>query len=236
MRDLFTSFKDNCGFGLLASIDNTPSHRNLEDAITSLSRMMHRGAVAADGKTGDGSGLLLSIPKKFFRKEAKKEGITLPDVYAVAMVFSKNEKDFDIIKEVCENNDLKVVYTRTVPVDTDALGEQALVSLPTIKQVFIAPYSLMGARRFDALVYLSRKEIESKISEDRNFYIPSFSTTVVSYKGLVMPTHIKEFYQDLANEKFEISFCLFHQRFSTNTLPKWRASSTISVQLHIMAK
>jgi len=100
MRDLFTSFKDNCGFGLLASIDNTPSRRNLEDAVTSLSRMMHRGAVAADGKTGDGSGLLLSIPKKFFRKEAKKEGITLPDVYAVAMVFSKNEKDLDIIKEV----------------------------------------------------------------------------------------------------------------------------------------
>ena len=222
MRDLFTSFKDNCGFGLLASIDNTPSHRNLEDAVTSLSRMMHRGAVAADGKTGDGSGLLLSIPRKFFAKSAKKEGITLPDTYAVAMVFSKNEKDFDIIKEVCQNNDLKCIHTREVPVDTDALGEQALASLPTIKQVFVAPNSIMGARRFDALVYLSRKEIEAKISDDRNFYIPSFSTSVVSYKGLVMPTHIKAFYQDLGDEDFEISFCLFHQRFSTNTLPEWR--------------
>ncbi len=222
MRDLFTSFKDNCGFGLLASIDNTPSHRNLEDAVTSLSRMMHRGAVAADGKTGDGSGLLLSIPRKFFAKSAKKEGITLPDTYAVAMVFSKNEKDFDIIKEVCQNNDLKCIHTREVPVDTDALGEQALASLPTIKQVFVAPNSIMGARRFDALVYLSRKEIEAKIADDRNFYIPSFSTSVVSYKGLVMPTHIKAFYQDLGDEDFEISFCLFHQRFSTNTLPEWR--------------
>ncbi len=222
MRDLFTSFKDNCGFGLLASIDNTPSHRNLEDAVTSLSRMMHRGAVAADGKTGDGSGLLLSIPRKFFAKSAKKEGITLPDTYAVAMVFSKNEKDFDIIKEVCQNNDLKCIHTREVPVDTDALGEQALASLPTIKQVFVAPNSIMGARRFDALVYLSRKEIEVKIADDRNFYIPSFSTSVVSYKGLVMPTHIKAFYQDLGDEDFEISFCLFHQRFSTNTLPEWR--------------
>lgn len=232
MRDLFTSFKDNCGFGLLASIDNTPSHRNVEDAVTSLSRMMHRGAVAADGKTGDGSGLLLSIPRKFFAKVAKKDEITLPDVYAVAMVFSKNEKDFDVIKEVCENNDLKVIYTRTVPVDTDALGEQALVSLPTIKQVFIAPYSLMGARRFDALVYLSRKEIEAKISDDRDFYIPSFSTSVVSYKGLVMPTHIKEFYQDLAHEDFEISFCLFHQRFSTNTLPEWRLAQPFRTIAH----
>ncbi len=232
MRDLFTSFKDNCGFGLLASIDNTPSHQNIEDAVTSLSRMMHRGAVAADGKTGDGSGLLLSIPRKFFAKVAKKEEITLPDVYAVAMIFSKNEKDFDVIKEVCENNDLKVIYARTVPVDTDALGEQALVSLPTIKQVFIAPYSLMGARRFDALVYLSRKEIEAKISDDRDFYISSFSTSVVSYKGLVMPTHIKEFYQDLAHEDFEISFCLFHQRFSTNTLPEWRLAQPFRTIAH----
>ena len=232
MRDLFTSFKDNCGFGLLASIDNTPSHKNLEDAVTSLSRMMHRGAVAADGKTGDGSGLLLSIPKKFFAKVAKKEGITLPDAYAVAMVFSKNEKDFETIKEVCENNDLKVIYRREVPVNTDALGEQALETLPTITQIFVAPHSIMGARRFDALVYLSRKEIEAKISDDRDFYIPSFSTSVVSYKGLVMPTHIKEFYQDLANEDFEISFCLFHQRFSTNTLPEWRLAQPFRAIAH----
>jgi len=232
MRDLFTSFKDNCGFGLLASIDNTPSHRNLEDAVTALSRMMHRGAVAADGKTGDGSGLLLSIPKKFFEKSAKKENITLPELYAVAMVFSKNEQDFEIIKEVCQNNDLKCIYTREVPVNTDALGEQALESLPTIKQVFVAPSSIMGAKRFDALVYLSRKEIEARIPDDRNFYIPSFSTSVVSYKGLVMPTHIKAFYTDLADENFEISFCLFHQRFSTNTLPEWRLAQPFRTIAH----
>ena len=232
MRDLFTSFKDNCGFGLLASIDNTPSHRNLEDAITSLSRMMHRGAIAADGKTGDGSGLLLSIPKKFFAKEAKREGITLPDNYAVAMVFSRDKKDFDTIQEICENNDLRLLYTREVPIDTDALGEQAIETLPNITQVFVAPNSLMGSRRFDALVYLSRKEIENSLKDSRDFYIPSFSTTVVSYKGLVMPTHIKEFYIDLANKEFEISFCLFHQRFSTNTLPQWKLAQPFRMIAH----
>jgi len=232
MRDLFTSFKDNCGFGLLASIDNTPSHKNLEDAVTSLSRMMHRGAVAADGKTGDGSGLLLSLPKSFFNKEASKDGIELPETYAVAMVFSNNESDFDVIKAVCENNDLNVLYTRTVPVDTNALGEQALASLPTIKQVFVAPKSAVAANRFEALVYLSRKEIESELIEDTTFYIPSFSTSVVSYKGLVMPTHIKEFYKDLANEEFEISFCLFHQRFSTNTLPEWKLAQPFRMIAH----
>jgi glutamate synthase (NADPH/NADH) large chain len=232
MRDLFTSFKDNCGFGLLASIDNTPSHKNLEDAVTSLSRMMHRGAIAADGKTGDGSGLLLSLPKSFFNKEAAAEGIELPETYAVAMVFSSNETDFDVINSVCENNDLKVLYTRTVPIDTNALGEQALASLPRIKQVFVAPKSAVAANRFEALIYLSRKEIEAALIEDKTFYIPSFSPSVISYKGLVMPTHIKEFYRDLENEDFEISFCLFHQRFSTNTLPEWKLAQPFRMIAH----
>ena len=232
MQDLFTSFKDNCGFGLLASIDNRPSHKNLEDAITSLSRMMHRGAIAADGKTGDGSGLLLSLPKSFFAKEAQKEGVELPNTYAVAMVFSNNESDFETIKAVCENNDLEVVYRRTVPVDTNALGEQALASLPMIKQLFVTPKSAVASNRFEALIYLSRKEIEAKLKEDSDFYIPSFSSSVISYKGLVMPTHIKEFYIDLENPDFEISFCLFHQRFSTNTLPKWRLAQPFRMIAH----
>lgn len=232
MQDLFTSFKDNCGFGLLASIDNKPSHRNLEDAVTSLSRMMHRGAVAADGKTGDGAGLLLSLPKSFFAKDAAAQGIELPETYAVAMVFSRNASDFTVIQKVCEHNDLNILYTRTVPVDTNALGEQALASLPTMKQIFVAPKGAVAANRFEALVYLSRKEIEAELKEDGDFYIPSFSTSVVSYKGLVMPTHIKEFYKDLANPDFEISFCLFHQRFSTNTLPQWKLAQPFRMIAH----
>ncbi|HHD78794.1 MAG TPA: glutamate synthase large subunit, partial [Epsilonproteobacteria bacterium] len=232
MQDLFTSFKDNCGFGLLASIDNVPSHKNLEDAITSLSRMMHRGAIAADGKTGDGSGLLLSLPKSFFAKDAQQNGVTLPEAYAVAMVFSNKSTDFEVITKVCENNGLRVLYTRTVPVDTNALGVQALASLPTMKQVFVAPATEDAANRFEALVYLSRKEIEAALMHDETFYIPSFSTSVVSYKGLVMPTHIKEFYKDLANPEFEISFCLFHQRFSTNTLPQWKLAQPFRMIAH----
>ena len=232
MRDLYTSFKDNCGFGLLASIDNEPSHKNLDDAVTALSRMMHRGAIAADGKTGDGSGLLLSIPRKFFAKVAQKEGVVLPKHYAVAMVFHKNPEDLETIREICENNDLTVYFSREVPVDTNALGEQAIETLPTITQLFIVPDSLMGTRRFDALIYLSRKEIERKLAGDPDFYIPSFSSSVVSYKGLVMPTHIKEFYTDLQDEDFEIAFCLFHQRFSTNTLPQWKLAQPFRMIAH----
>ncbi len=232
MRDLFTSFKDNCGFGLLASIDNKPTHKNLDDAVTALSRMMHRGAIAADGKTGDGSGLLLSIPKKFFAKVAEKDGVVLPELYAVAMVFHKSDDELDRLKDICKNNDLCVYYTREVPINTDALGEQALETLPRITQVFVAPDSLMGTRRFDALIYLSRKEMENSMKDNPDFYIASFSSSVVSYKGLVMPTHIKEFYPDLAEKDFEISFCLFHQRFSTNTLPQWKLAQPFRMIAH----
>ncbi len=232
MRDLFTSFKDNCGFGLLASIDNKATHKNLDDAVRALSRMMHRGAIAADGKTGDGSGLLLSIPRKFFAKKAKAEGVILPEQYAVAMVFHREDSELETIREVCEANDLRIDFQREVPVNTDALGEQALQSLPRITQLFVAPNSLMGSRRFDALVYLSRKEAEHRLKDRPDFYIPSFSSSVVSYKGLVMPTHIQEFYSDLADEDFEIAFCLFHQRFSTNTLPQWKLAQPFRMIAH----
>ncbi len=232
MQDLFTSFKDNCGFGLLASIDNTPSRENLEDAVTALSRMIHRGAIAADGKTGDGSGLLLSIPREFFSRELANEGIDLPSTYAVAVLFSKDEDDLTVFREVCEKNDLHLLHTRTVPVNTDALGEQAIETLPDIYHIFVAPDSLMGRRRFEALLYLSRKEIEKALGDKEDFYIPSFSSAVISYKGLVMPTHLKEFYVDLADPDFAISFALFHQRFSTNTLPKWKLAQPFRMIAH----
>ena len=147
--DLLTSFKDNCGFGLVADMKNRPSHKNLEDAITSLERMMHRGAVAADGKTGDGSGLLLSMPDSFMRKMATQSGIDLPEIYAVAMIFTRDLKNIDTFSEFCGINDLKVVFKRTVPVDISALGQQALESLPQIIQVFVVPNTLMSSKRFD---------------------------------------------------------------------------------------
>ncbi len=220
--DLLTSFKDNCGFGLVAHLRNKPSHKNLEHAIVSLERMMHRGAIAADGKSGDGSGLLLSMPDSFMRNIAKDKGIDLPQEYAVAMIFTREPSELEIFEEYCEKNDLKVLLKREVPVNTNALGKLALETLPHIYQVFVIPNSIIAAKRFDAMVYLTRKECEHALKNSKDFYIPTFSSKVIAYKGLVMPTHIKEFYPDLANEEFKISFALFHQRFSTNTLPQWR--------------
>ncbi len=229
---LLKSFKDNCGFGLLASIDNKPTHQNVEDAITALERMMHRGAVAADGKSGDGSGLLFGMPKEFMKKIANGYGVELPKLFAVGMLFLEDEKQKDVITEQCEKNDLKVLFYRDVPVNTDALGEQALKSLPKIVQVFITPSSIIATKRFEALLYLTRREIEAKLKTSEDFYIPSFSSNTISYKGLVMPTHIKEFYPDLSDEDFKVGFALFHQRFSTNTLPQWRLAQPFRAIAH----
>ena len=129
MQDLFTSFKDNCGFGLLASIDNTPSHKNLEDAITSLSRMMHRGAIAADGKTGDGAGILIDIPHDFFTANCS---FKLPSAgnYAVSNVFlpkKKNQQTFciTVFEKHFKEQGLEILGWRNVPVDTSVLGKLA---------------------------------------------------------------------------------------------------------------
>lgn len=193
---------------------------------------MHRGAVAADGKTGDGSGLLLSMPHEFMRATATEAGVELPEMYAVAVVFTRDAANLEVFEKICNTNDLKVVLDRTVPVDTNVLGEQALSTLPSIHHIFVTPNSLMATQRFDALLYLSRKEIEHALVNDGDFYIPSMSARVVSYKGLIMPTHIKEFYTDLQDENFKISFALFHQRFSTNTLPKWRLAQPFRTIAH----
>lgn len=232
MMDLLTSYRDNCGFGALAHIKNIPSHSIVEDAITALERMMHRGAIAADGKSGDGSGLLFSLPTEFLKNEVKNAGIDLPELFAVAMVFFTEEKQIDIFKNICEQNDLSVIFNRKVPVNTDALGALALSKLPDIRQIFVVPNSLMATKRFDALLYLTRKEIEKALLDEEDFYITSFSSKVIVYKGLVMPTHIKEFYKDLDSKKFKASFALFHQRFSTNTLPKWRLAQPFRMLAH----
>lgn len=230
--DLLRSFKDNCGFGLIANIDNRASHETLERAITALERMMHRGAIAADGKTGDGSGLLLSMPTSYMRKVALEHGIELPQMFAVATVFTRVKKHLEVLSDVCTRNDLKVLLKREVPVDINALGQQAIETKPHIYHIFIVPNSIMATQRFDALLYLSRKETEHALEDDEDFYIPSMSSKVLSYKGLVMPTHIKEFYKDLQDPEFKISFSLFHQRFSTNTLPKWRLAQPFRAVAH----
>lgn len=221
MLDLLTASRENCGCGMIANYRNKPTRQMTLDAIEALCRMIHRGAIAADGKSGDGSGLLFSMPEEFMLRVATENNIDLPERYAVAMMFLTSDSQKELFAEICQKNDLKILLFRKVPINTDALGEQALSVLPQIIQAFVVPNALIATQRFDALLYLTRKEMEHRMKEDKDFYIASFSQRLISYKGLVMPTYIKEFYLDLQEEDFAVSFALFHQRFSTNTLPRW---------------
>ena len=221
MFDRLTSFKDNCGCGLMANCNNVPTRQMTLDALEALSRMIHRGAIAADGKSGDGSGMLFSMPHRFMEKIAEINGFDLPEKYAVAMLFIKSDEHREAFNEVCKKNDLKVLFYRKVPVNVNVLGELALKVIPHITQAFVVPNSLMSTKRFEPLLYLTRKEAEHQFRNDQDFYIASFSDKMISYKGLIMPNLVKEFYIDLQDDDFEVSFALFHQRFSTNTLPRW---------------
>ena len=230
--------KDSCGFGLIAHIDNKPSHWLVKTSIDSLARLTHRGAIAADGKSGDGCGLLLKTPEKFFRSKAKEMGAEAAELFAVGMVFFNQDAekaDFSktILKEEIEKEGLTVIGWRTVPVDTSACGEQALATLPAIEQVFVNAKAGMDNAALDCALYIARRRTEKRLEQhDDMFYVASLASNVISYKGLVMPEFLPVFYPDLGDPELESSQCVFHQRFATNTFPQWRLAQPFRFLAH----
>ena len=229
--------KDNCGFGLIAQMDNKPSHWLIETAIEALGNLTHRGAIGADGKTGDGCGLLMKKPDGFFREIADESGFVLSKHYAVGMVFlSQDKKQADanqaIVTAQLVAQKLDVQGWRDVPVDPEAAcGEQALSSLPIIRQVFVNAAAGMDNAAFERHLYIARRLSEKAVLDDA-FYIPTLSSQVVSYKGLMMPAYLADFYTDLKDKRMETAICVFHQRFSTNTLPQWRLAQPFRYLAH----
>jgi len=230
--------KDSCGFGLIAQMDGKPSHWLIQTAINSLACLTHRGAIAADGKTGDGCGLLLRKPDAFLRKVAQTENIELADSYAVGMVFlsqdaGARDKARATLGEELLRQGLTVAGWRKVPVDPSACGEEALKTLPVIEQVFVNPADGMDDAGFERNLYIARRRTEKTIEpDDDTFYIASLSSRVISYKGLVMPANLPVFYQDLNHDGIESSLAVFHQRFSTNTWPQWRLAQPFRFLAH----
>lgn len=220
-------FKDNCGFGLIAHMKGESCHHLVETAIHSLSCMTHRGGIAADGKTGDGCGLLLAMPKQFFRDEAKKlSDITLSEIFAVGTVFLNTDPALaqhskNILTKEIESDGLRVLAWRVVPTNNDALGEIALQSLPAFEQVIVNCPMGVTEVEFNRKLFLARRRAEQQLQNDPLFYVTTLCSTVISYKGLMMPAAIAEFYTDLADERLKSHIVVFHQRFSTNTLPRW---------------
>ena len=228
--------RDSCGFGLIANLDDLPSHWVIETSIAALARLTHRGAVAADGKTGDGCGLLIKFPTGFLRAVGEEAGFALNQRFAAGTVFLSQDEEMasaarQVINQAVDEIGLVVAGWRVVPVDPSACGERARATLPRIEQVFVNAPDGMPRGRFNRRLFLARRRSENRVV-DSDTYIASLSSVTISYKGMIMPSALPEFYPDLRDPRMESSVCLFHQRFSTNTLPQWRLAQPFRFLAH----
>jgi glutamate synthase (NADPH/NADH) large chain len=230
--------KGSCGFGLIAHMDDQPSHWLVRTAITALERLTHRGAVAADGKTGDGCGLLLKKPDAFLRAIAHEAGLILADEYASGLVFLApeemlRERARQALADALAAQGLDLAGWRLVPTDPSACGNEALKTLPHIEQVFVNAPAGMERGEFQRRLFLARRQAEKALeSQDPHFYMPSLAVDVIAYKGLVMPANLPVFFRDLDDARMESSLAVFHQRFSTNTWPQWRLAQPFRYLAH----
>jgi glutamate synthase (NADPH/NADH) large chain len=239
-KGLYTpgDFKDNCGFGLIAHTQGETSHDLLRTAIESLTCMTHRGGIAADGKTGDGCGLLLQKPDSFLRQVVKSDlNIELPQQYAVGMIFldldmAVADTQRQAMKQAFTDQGLEVAGFRVVPTNNDCLGPMAVDCLPRFEQVFVTSTLQCKAEEFAVKLYYARRKMEIALNDHENFYVCSLSETTLSYKGLMMPVDLPTFYTDLGDERMETAICIFHQRFSTNTAPRWPLAQPFRMLAH----
>ena len=210
---------DACGVGLIADLDNIPSHRIVANGLTVLKRLMHRGAVGNDPETGDGAGMLVQIPDAFFRRHVGN----LPPAgeYAVAMIFDGCGEE-PMIESIIKERGAGTIAWRDVPVDPDAIGRTARSTMPRIRQLFVKGTDERGA-------FVLRRMIEKRL---KNGYICSFSTRTVVYKGLLLAPQVERFYPDLAENDFTSALALVHQRYSTNTFPTWKLAHPFRMLAH----
>ena len=227
--------KDNCGFGLITQMDDKPSHWVIKTSIKALQRLTHRGAISDDGKTSDGCGLLIKKPDSFFKKIASEMNLDLGSNYSFGSVFlNKNnqKKSMEPLHFQLRKQGLDVKGWRDVPINKKVCGKDAISSMPIIKQVIVTAPETMLEIDFEKKLYIARIQTEKILADDTTFYIPSLSSRVISYKGLIISDLIDEFYPDLKDENMKTSLCVFHQRFSTNTLPQWKLAQPFRYLAH----
>jgi len=225
--------RDACGLGFVAHLKGEKSHAIVQNGIEILINLTHRGASGSDPDTGDGAGLLTQIPHRFFQKEVEKEGFTLPaeGEYGVGMIFMPVDR-FDrlrceaIVEKSITEEGLQLLGWRTCRINSDAIGPVARSTQPYISQVFVKRPEGMDQNAFERKLYVLRRVAKNRIDrsdigERKYFYISSFSTRTIIYKGLLLAPQIRNFYQDLNDPDFVSALCMVHQRFSTNTFPTW---------------
>ena len=236
---------DACGIGALAHLKGERSHRMVDDALSVLVNLEHRGGKGLEANTGDGAGILFQVPHRFFRKEAQKCGHLLPDEgdYGVAMLFCPQDQRgvLDarrIFEDGCAAEGVPVLFWREVPVDDHDLGATARACMPTILQAFVArPANVSPGDDFERKLYVCRRTIEKRGDashelENKIFYICSMSSRTIVYKGMLVATQMRGFYLDLNDAAVESSLALVHSRYSTNTTPSWERAHPNRLIIH----
>ncbi|HYW42325.1 MAG TPA: glutamate synthase large subunit [Bryobacteraceae bacterium] len=235
---------DSCGIGFVASVKGHKSHDIIVKGIQVLVNLTHRGACGCDPETGDGAGVLIQIPHKFFARESARLGFTLPapGEYGIGMTFLPVEPHprflcEGIIERIVREEGLNVLGWRDTPIEGSAIGRVARASQPYIEQIFVSRSKGMTEEQLERKLYIVRKRAEAEIAAsdlaDKSFfYIPSFSARTIVYKGLLLAPQIAHFYPELSDPDVASALCLVHQRFSTNTFPTWQLAHPFRYVAH----
>jgi glutamate synthase (NADPH/NADH) large chain len=225
---------DSCGMGFVVNLDGQKSHEIIRKGIEVLINLTHRGACGCDPETGDGAGVLIQIPHEFFARECAALGFSLPEpgTYGVGMMFLPVEPQQrlqceGIVERIAREEGLTVLGWRDTPVNGNAIGRQARATQPYIEQVFLRQSPGMTQDQLERKLYVVRRRAESEVAatdirEKDFFYVPSMSSRVIIYKGLLLAPQISQFYGELADPETRSAMCMIHQRFSTNTFPTWQ--------------
>ena len=230
----------SCGVGLVVSINAKPSRKVVENGINALKAVWHRGAVDADGKTGDGAGIHLQIPVPFFYDQIRRTGHEpkMNELIAVGMVFLPRI-DFgaqEACRTIIETEILKMGYSiygwRHVPVKVSCLGEKANLTRPEIEQILISNSKGVEEETFERELYVIRRRIEKQALGIKDLYVASLSCRSIIYKGMMLAEQVAEFYPDLQDERFQSTFAIYHQRYSTNTFPQWWLAQPFRMLAH----
>jgi glutamate synthase (NADPH/NADH) large chain len=232
---------DACGVGLVAAVDGKPRRAVVESAINALKCIWHRGAVDADGKTGDGAGIHVQIPQDFFKEHVRRMGHEPRDGrLAIGMVFlpridlAAQERCRCIVEAEILNFGYRIHGWRQVPINVSVIGEKANATRPEIEQIIIYNSRGVSDRLFERDLYIIRRRIEKAVLQEniKEFYICSLSCRSVIYKGMFLAEQLTAFYPDLADERFVSNFAIYHQRYSTNTFPTWHLAQPFRVIAH----
>jgi glutamate synthase (NADPH/NADH) large chain len=237
--------KDSCGVGFIADMTNRPSHAIVEQGLAILRNLAHRGAVGADPKMGDGCGILVQIPHRFFREECASLGIELPEPghYGIGHLFMPRDKvGRKIVQKIVEKTikaeGLTLLGWRDVPVDNADLGPSVKATEPVQKQIFVGrPTSVADDEDFERRLFLARKVISNAVYDlederTKGYYPVCLSSRTIVYKGMVLVTQLGAYYADLQDPRFESALALVHQRFATNTFPTWQLAHPYRMVAH----